>query len=97
MEQDDIAEGLSKFNNELALIECDYPFIDEQYGNVLESLYQEGLLPFDKIEWKSQEDEETDIFVRVFEKMIELYYSDGETNEFQTYMQMYVDEFEYPE
>lgn len=97
MSQDDIAEGLSKFNNELALIECDYPFIDEQYGNVLQSLYQEGLLPFDKIDWKSEDDEESDIYVRVFEKTLEIYYSDGETNDFQAYMQKYTDEFVYPE
>ena len=46
--QDDIAEGLTKYNAELVNLECDYPYVDNQYSKILYTLTEENLINFGK-------------------------------------------------
>lgn len=86
----EITTALCQFHNELVYLECDYVYCDSQYADILREFWDQGLLEVEQVQWTGEDEEESDIFYRVFLKVREK----GVQDEFGQFVQKYIEEWE---
>lgn len=83
---DILTEGLDKFNNELVNLECDLPFVDRQYSEIIYKLIQDELIDIPSLKWMNDtpDEESSDIFVKIFIRLVELKFLSSEHDQEET-------------
>ena len=70
---EDITKGLDDFNTELTNLECDLPYVDKQYSEILYRLILDETLEVPKLKWMNnrENEESSDIFIKIFIRIVE--------------------------
>jgi len=80
----DMNEGLNKYNTELVLLECDYVFVDKQYSKIIYELMLKDLFDFDQLLWYNEEEQTSDIFIKIMIRIVEHKFIASEHDEDET-------------
>ena len=91
--KDDLKEGLDKFNTELTNLEWDLPHVDKQYSKIIYKLIDQDLIDVPALKWMNdrEEEESSDIFIKIIIRIVELKLIDSNKNldETQKYVEVH--------